>query len=799
MEGPAQGATRHRLGPTDVPARTATGECMRVRRYILIACILTGLLSGTIRAQEESELRLEVRPILLGRFVPGQATMLRVYLENEGPDLEGYVEVEVDQGNTQGFYHIPLSLPRQSRKEVPVYIGPVSEQSSFKIEVRFVTGRQVQAETSISLQPLQPNDLVIGLLAEDPSPLSFLPSIRAGSTLVPLDILDIPEQAWPLRNLDVIIVAGTDTSGLSPDQRRALAQWVRTGGHLVVSGGPNAPLSLSGFEEILPISLEGDTSLGALPNLERAVQEEIPPSGPYLASRVSVHGGVVLLSEQELPLIVSQINGLGQVTFLALDPTMPPLRSWAGNESLWRTLLLDDPRPDPWHRKPLEQPFSLANPLAESIGLRLPSMVAVGGLLLLYIVLVGPVNYIVLKRRQQLELAWLTIPLLTVVFALGVYGLGSLTRGGQRSLSIISVVRMASGGQTALVESYAGLFSPHQQSYDLASDGDALFGPLPPAWSFQSTSAGGPFYMLQQERNTLDDFRVEQWSMRTFAVQTLLDPAPDIWAEVSYDGAQVQGTFYNGTAEELQYCMLMGRPSASPQTLLYASLDNLPAGTQVSRSRTLYSTSGYPSLPSLHPLQYGIMQAIFGYAFQENLSDTLALICWAERGSLSLELQGDMAQEQRYTLYVIALGIQGLATRAGAFQPGPVLRTLAAPSWTIVESTNDPPTCEGGFLPGMWEAVLEYQLPVTTVSELTGMEFNLVGSDWDPLPEVYFQHSQGHWLLLGQPPEGTISIQEVQLPLFVDYTSRIVRVRLVSTSKSGGCLQPVLKLRGGAP
>ena len=66
--------------------------------------------------------------------------------------------------------------------------------------------------------------------------------------------------------------------------------------------------------------------------------------------------------------------------------------------------------------------------------INLPSLALppIGGLIVLlfgYILLVGPVNYLVLRRLDRREWAWVTVPVLILVFTVGSFGIGGLLRG----------------------------------------------------------------------------------------------------------------------------------------------------------------------------------------------------------------------------------------------------------------------------------------------------------------------------------------------------------------------------------
>src|SRR6185503_17256369 len=87
------------------------------------------------------------------------------------------------------------------------------------------------------------------------------------------------------------------------------------------------------------------------------------------------------------------------------------------------------------------------------------------------------------------------IPAITLVFSGGAYGYGMHIRGDDLILNQITLVQ--SVGDRARVRSFAGIFSPRTQSYDIAVDGDALTRPLqfdPKMWGGDpSQTASGRF------------------------------------------------------------------------------------------------------------------------------------------------------------------------------------------------------------------------------------------------------------------------------------------------------------------
>lgn len=109
--------------------------------------------------------------------------------------------------------------------------------------------------------------------------------------------------------------------------------------------------------------------------------------------------------------------------------------------------------------------------------LTLPSILQLIGFLLVYTVVVGPLNYWVLKRRNQLEKAWLTIPALVLIFSAVTYFTGFQLRGNDTIINQISVVYSQTDAEQADVYSLLGLYSPQRKTYDLVLPQNALARP----------------------------------------------------------------------------------------------------------------------------------------------------------------------------------------------------------------------------------------------------------------------------------------------------------------------------------
>src|SRR4029078_5679772 len=114
---------------------------------------------------------------------------------------------------------------------------------------------------------------------------------------------------------------------------------------------------------------------------------------------------------------------------------------------------------------------------AQLPNLALPPVGGLIAILVVYILLIGPINYLILKRIDRREWAWVTMPALIGAFAVGAYAFGSLLRGTNVLVNEAAIVRGAPGATEGLAQTYLGVFSPTRANYHIRFPGGALLSP----------------------------------------------------------------------------------------------------------------------------------------------------------------------------------------------------------------------------------------------------------------------------------------------------------------------------------
>jgi hypothetical protein len=183
---------------------------------------------------------------------------------------------------------------------------------------------------------------------------------------------------------------------------------------------------------------------------------------------------------------------MGTVTMATFDWNQEPVAGWTGTGALLRQLIaravfgaggsrnlaygFGGGGPAGFGSQPSisSKSSALSSVLGNLPGLNLPSLQLTGALVLLYVVLVGPVNYLVLGAVRRRALAWVTVPLIAVIAAGGAYGAGVFTKGRSVQANQVTILHMQPGSDRAYQETYTGIMAPARGDYQASIAGSRL-------------------------------------------------------------------------------------------------------------------------------------------------------------------------------------------------------------------------------------------------------------------------------------------------------------------------------------
>ncbi len=552
-----------------VPGRIHLGAVLSTRPSVLfILALLVTLLCAvpTVVADGPSrDLKMEAVPGFGGYVKRGEWLPIWLELENNGPDLQAEAHVSVSHSDGTVTYAVPLSLAPGSRTRTPVYVLP--DNLTRVLEVRLVDsqGTTLLSQT-VQVTPLANVHYVVGLIATERGALSLVAgaSIEGLSrSMVPVDVPvpELPERPEGLGSFDCLILNDVDTSSLTSHQRAALETWVHQGGRLVIGGGAGARRTVSGLPTaLLPVIPLGELEVDELPGLtDLGGGEPVRVPGPFLVSVGDLAKGRTLAEQDDLPLVRERTFGTGRADWVALDLATSPFDAWAGTASFWVRLILSDAAypqyipPDISPRQVRSSQMSnllsiVPTPPAPSARGRLPILLGA------YILLVGPVSYLVLRWRKALRWAWGTIPAVTLFFLGATFVLGHPPRNTGPILIKVAIVAPQANGR-AHVDTYMGLLSPSQETSEITVTGDSLASALDARFHEPFPVRDLPeaeVVFVQGNPGRVRGLPTNQWSMQAFMVE---DTWPDFGAvtgDLWFEDGVLVGTVHNGSRHALK-------------------------------------------------------------------------------------------------------------------------------------------------------------------------------------------------------------------------------------------------------
>lgn len=547
---------------------------------VALLLTLTGALPGSAQTPPlESPLTLQVRGVAGSslRAKPRRFLGLNVIVENRSKqDVSGILRAYRARGPRSDtpeqslFYERRVTIPRQGRRTENLYYYCQEDEPKDRLCVSF----QPEGSEPPAPPPVFPpldllrSELQVLVLSSRPETLEALKRpFRQALVSGPYRVFPVVVSAGQLAALpdhmagyepfDAVVLGDVDPSELPADRAAALLAWVAGGGDLIVvsSGGRGkSPPSLSAALPVIHAGGQRRLRIDAL--------QQLAPRFPWvrrpdlvLVDKVTPKPGAAVLARQgQSPLVVRGRYGGGWVTHLAFPLDAAPLRiGWRGGLQTFGAALLRPPREDPEAGQaippapPLEE--ALLN-LSEAIKtLEPPTAWIVAPLLLLYVALVSPLNFMVLSRVERLGLAQVTAAVVAVGFGLAFYGIGLLYKGTEAMVTQVALVELAAqAGELSRVEVLTGYYSTDRGLTGGSAPQDAVVGPL---------TGGKSSNREARVQRTADGVRLESVTLDTRIMRRFRSLRAADVGHVSarlgvINDGELSGQIHNGTQLTLQ-------------------------------------------------------------------------------------------------------------------------------------------------------------------------------------------------------------------------------------------------------
>jgi len=436
------------------------------------------------------------------------------------------------------------------------------------------------------LKVVQDQDLLIGLVGQAQFGLLRLREDTAcmsprgsGNVCVGTKVPRMMPWDWTgFVSLDLLVLYDPDWDLLRPQQVKAICDWVSNGGTLLLILGRHPLPKDSPLADLIPFNI-GELRTCEVPSevlrqwgLDADQQETVP------AWAMSAKPGTLFWQKNEAPdagcLFGAGYAGFGRAAVLGFDPSRLSTEQTRHTAEFWtnriaacldaqadasatrptpygvqagtgcrRTILLKSQAPSDDNQQRMNQNqlwISIAQDASNRVmsylyELRQMRPVSIWWVILTLsalAILLGPVDYLVLKRLDKLPYTWLTSTGWILIFTVGAYYGVQYLRGGTMQLRAISVLDSVADGNCAWATYYTGLFAPRSDDYRLdglkANQWWAGMAPTREIISaYQREAATRQIYCVQQDGANLPvSLPVNIWTVQSLLGESPLDRAP---------------------------------------------------------------------------------------------------------------------------------------------------------------------------------------------------------------------------------------------------------------------------------
>lgn len=469
-----------------------------------------------VQAEEGTRERPQIAALRVGfgqeqRYKVGVWTPATVTLRGGASPQSGTLELTVQDADQQAVRHRQsVNVPAGSDLDIDflVRFGVLDCEAT----VIFISdeGERVQRAFSVagadSAERLSPplkssQELIVSIGPSvglsDVRRMNKLPNegkIELAAVDSPEALARLPENWLGYEGVDILVLSTGDDpqskqplfSKLTALQAAAIVDWVHNGGRLVIFAGANCEAFLAEGNPLAAIAPARFAELTTLPRVDR-IEEYVEDPGKKLSlpqdqvPRVTATDeDLIEVRQGNVPIVIRAPLGFGEIVLVAMDAHLPPLANWP-SRGRFMNRVLGKPAggSDAAEAQESSQRLNttgvsdLAGQLRSALdqyeGVTLVPFLVVAALAFGYVLLIGPLDFLLVRRVfRRAELTWVTFPLMVLAVGLGAYFLTSYLKGNQLRVNQVELVDVDLPSGRVRLTSWFSVFSPQSRRFDVA-------------------------------------------------------------------------------------------------------------------------------------------------------------------------------------------------------------------------------------------------------------------------------------------------------------------------------------------
>jgi hypothetical protein len=287
------------------------------------------------------------------------------------------------------------------------------------------------------------------------------------------------------------------------------------------------------------------------------------------------------MEEKSVKLVQALKKGKGVVGIVAFDLGQAPFANWNNNTAFVEKLLeIINPELTATTNNIndyLNISYSIRNAMNQFSEMATAKTSSFYLILFIYVLVVAPLSYIILKKIDKRELMWITVPALAIIFGIIVYITGSGTRLSEITTNVVSYISLDEKGN-ASTSTYAGIFNSNKMKVKVVGKNGEKFLPLSND-NYHDSNQPVDNEVMEAKIFATQDGGVEYRNSslletKVLQIQESSKNIGKIESDISLKNGSIIGNIKNSTKLDLVDCLII-MPSG------YYKIDSLKSGESV--------------------------------------------------------------------------------------------------------------------------------------------------------------------------------------------------------------------------
>lgn len=410
--------------------------------------LVVGYALPVSEASAAPTLEVQAKAGISGKAKYQSVTPLQVTVKNNGADFSGDMAINAfNSYQAASALVVPIDIAAGEEKTFTLYLDSLADYGYSDADLfafyegDIEKGKKVAYKGTKRLQAnfLEANSTFVYTLTDKSDRLSaylrlsqFAPSTSVEVfNLNQLKDYTLPEVAQGFAMANIIAVDEIAIADLSPKQQEALLKWVQDGGTLLLGGAEQINETAGVFKDYLPLSLSQQTASVSADSLTKLSGGGIFTQAIPVYTATENKGSIPVLKDNNIILAAKKQVGSGEVVQTTFSLGDQPLASMDGYAALTAKMLDIQTMSQQTQMQgqstmdQLSYELGSINELFPSFEVSVSYMLIV---IILYILVIGPLLYFVLKKMDKREHAWWVIPAISVVLSIALFIFGAKDR-----------------------------------------------------------------------------------------------------------------------------------------------------------------------------------------------------------------------------------------------------------------------------------------------------------------------------------------------------------------------------------